>query len=204
MSTQPMASPLSWPVRQPRTKSYARKRNPMWKGSTVSTASVQIEDEVRRLGGHDLVLSTNLALRIDGFPRSGQPEPADPGVAVYFQRKGQKLVFACDRYSTVRENLRAIGMHLEAIRGQERWGVGSLDQAFAGYAALPEQASGLPWWTTLGLSERPVTEHQLQAAYRKEAMRTHPDAGGSSEAFQRVRRAYEQGLAQFASAGATA
>jgi hypothetical protein len=202
MSTQPMASPLSWPARQPRTRSYNRKRNPLWKGATVSTASVQIEDEVRRLGGRDLILSTNLALRIDGFPRSGQPEPADPGVAVYFARKGQQLVFACDRYATVRENLRAIAMHLNAIRGQERWGVGSLDQAFAGYAALPENATGEAWWQTLGLSERPFTEHQLQSAYREAAKRTHPDAGGSSEAFQRVRNALEQGLAALQGAGA--
>lgn len=199
-----MASPLSWPVRQQRTKSYDRKRNPLWKGSTVSTASVQIEDEVRRLGGRDLILSTNLALRIDGFPRSGQPEPIDPGVAVYFTRKGQQLVFACDRYSTVRENLRAIGMHLNAIRGQERWGVGTLDQAFAGYAALPENATGEAWWQTLGLDGAPETFEALQDAYRGAAKRTHPDVGGSAEAFQRARQAFEQGLKWFSAGRATA
>ena len=202
MTTQPMASPLTWPTRQPRTKSYARKRNPLWKGSTVSTASVQIDDVVRRLGGRDLILSTNLALRIDGFPRSGQPEPADPGVAVYFQRKGQQLVFACDRYSTVRENLRAVGMHLNAIRGQERWGVGTLDQAFAGYAALPEHASGEPWWQTLGLAAIPESLADLQSGYRAAAKRAHPDTGGSAEEFQRVRSAFAQGQAALQAAGA--
>lgn len=191
--THPLASPLSWPIRQPRTPRMQRKRNYQWKASTVSSASVQIEDEVRRLGGHDLVLSTNLALRIDGFPRSGQPEPADGGAAVYFTRKGAKVVFACDRYQHVAENLRAIAMHLEALRGMERWGVGTLDQAFAGYAALPENASAESWWSVLGLDGAPSTVEAIDVAYRAAAKRAHPDAGGSPEAFVRVQRAAEEG-----------
>jgi hypothetical protein len=190
-----LASPLHWPTTTPRTPAGRRRRNPLWKGATVSTASVQIEDEVRRLDGSDLVLSTNLALRIDGFPRSGQPEPSDPGVAVYFKRKGKPLVFACDRYATVRENLRAVGMHLAAMRGIERWGCGTLDQAFAGYMALPEHAGGEPWWRTLGLDCEPIDVEHLTAAYRDAAKRAHPDVGGSADAFKRVREAFEQGLA---------
>lgn len=196
-----MASPLSWPVRQPRTERYARKRNALWNGATVSTASAQIDDEVRRMGGRDLIVSTNLALRIDGFPRSGQPEPNDPGVAVYFTRKGQQLVFACDRYQTVRENLRAVGMHLAAIRGQERWGVGSLDQAFAGYAALPDPDAPRHWSEVLGIKPEVLeqlrakaheTRHTfLEGIYRHRARSAHPDGGGSHEAFVELRRAYE-------------
>lgn len=193
MTTQPMASPLHWPNRQARTPRGQRKRNPMWKTATVSTASVQVEDEVARLGGHDLILSTNLALRIDGFPRSGQPEPEDPGVAVYFTRKGKQVVFACDRYSSVRENLRAIGMHLNALRGMERWGIGTLDQAFAGYMALPETAGVDPWWKVLGCEDPPATAVQLDQAYRAAARQAHPDSGGSHDAFVRVQRAYREG-----------
>jgi hypothetical protein len=204
VSTQPLASPLTWPARQPRTPSGQRRRNYMWKRATVTTASVQIEEDVRKLGGHDLVLSTNLALRIDGFPRSGQAEPEDSGAAVYFRRKGQPLVFACDRYVTVRENLRAIGMHLEAIRGQERWGVGTLDQAFAGYAALPAPGSDRSWWDALGLDritasqlhQRPENERReiLVARFRARAKEVHPDSGGTQEAFVELQRAYEEAL----------
>lgn len=191
--TTPNASPLSWPMRQKRTPTNQRRKNPMWRGATVSTASVQIEDEIAKLGGHDLILSTNLALRADGFPRSGQPEPADPGAAVYFTRKGKQIVLACDRYPTVRENLRAIGMHLNALRGMERWGVGSLDQAFAGYAALPESAGEESWWSALGCEAAPASLDELQVVYRDAAKRAHPDAGGSAEAFVRVQRAFERG-----------
>lgn len=197
------ALPLSWPTNQPRTPFGRRKKNPMWKGATVSTACHQIEESVRMLGGTDLVLSTNLALRIDGFPRSGQPEPSDPGVAVYFHRKGKPLVFACDSYGSVRENLRAIGMHLEAMRGMERWGCGTLDQAFAGYAALPAPGARPPWWEVLGLQrdvalsirkveDMSTREVLLREAYRKQAKNAHPDAGGSTEAFQSLTKAFEE------------
>lgn len=191
----PNASPLSWPIRQERTPRARRRINRLWRGATVSTASLQVEDEVRRLGGDELVISTNLALRVDGFPRSGQPEPVDPGVAVYFRRKAQQIVLACDRYSEVAENLRAIAMHLEALRGMERWGVGSLDQAFAGYAALPESSSAECWWSVLGCQQAPKSTDELRAVYLAAAKRSHPDAGGSNDAFLRVQRAFEQGQA---------
>ena len=102
-------------------------------------------------------------------------------------------MFACDRYVHVRWNLRAIAMHLEALRGMERWGVGTLDQAFAGYAALPEHATEEVWWSVLGLDGPPDTVEGLKVAYRAAARRAHPDAGGSHEAFVRVQRAFELG-----------
>lgn len=194
MAAQANASPLHWPARQPRTLPMQRRFNVSMKATTVSTASRQIEEEVRRLGGTDLVLSTNLQLRADGFPRSGQVDPVDPGAAVYFTRKGKDLVFACDRYNSVRQNLRAISLHLEALRGMERWGVGSLDQAFAGYAALPETAGADPWWKVLGLEEAPRTGDEVVRAYRNAARRAHPDTGGSDASFVAVLKAYEEGL----------
>lgn len=194
MTSQPLAFPLSWPQGRPRTPAGKRRRNCLWKGSTVSTASQQIEVEVERMGGVDLVLSSNLALRIDGFPRSGQPEPTDVGVAVYFRRKGAPIVIACDSWATVRENLRAVGMHLAAIRGMERWGCGSLDQAFAGYAALPETASSPNWWSVLGCTQPPATRDELTTAYRQAARVAHPDAGGNAAAFDAVAKAYQCGL----------
>lgn len=187
------AYPLHWPMRQVRTPAYRRGRGAFGRSLDESRRDLQLE--VERLGGRDLVVSTNLQLRVDGFPRSGQRTPEDSGVAVYFTRKGAPLVFACDRYNLVEHNLRAIVRHLDALRSMERWGVGSLDQAFAGYAALPEEATGEPWWKTLGLAAPPATEGDIRAAYRDAARSAHPDAGGSQQAFVRVQRALEQGLA---------
>ncbi|KLL12921.1 MULTISPECIES: J domain-containing protein [Protofrankia] len=36
-----------------------------------------------------------------------------------------------------------------------------------------------------------ASQEQIVAAYRRAARRTHPDAGGSEQAFERVSRAYE-------------
>lgn len=187
------AYPLHWPIRQPRTP-RAKRRKALFL-STLASSLIDIRQEVRRLGGRDLVVSSNLTLRIDGFPRSGQSMPEDGGVAVYFERQGKSLAFACDRFDRVEHNLRAIVKHLEALRGMERWGVGTLDQAFAGYQALPEDAGdGAPWWRVLGLEAHPKEWQELVDAYRAAAKKGHPDAGGSAEAFTRIQRAYEEGV----------
>lgn len=192
------AYPLTWPATQARTKWYRRKCWPASRDLSVARALDGILNEIRLLGASNVVVSSNFKLRIDGLPRSGQPNPEDPGVAVYFDRKGKPLVFACDQYGKPQENMRAIAKHLEALRGMDRWGVGSLDQAFTGYQALPD--SSTTWWSELGLSERPSSMDALKSAYRFAAKVAHPDAGGTSEQMDRVAKAFQQGCAEFGGA----
>jgi hypothetical protein len=131
--------------------------------------------------------------RKDGQPYSNQAQPKDPGVAVYFELKGKAVSLACDKWDRVEDNAWAIAKHVEALRGQERWGVGSVDQAFRGYMALPGvgETSGLSWWTTLGV---PInsTFDQVKEAYRTLAKKHHPDRNGDSELFRRVTEAWSQ------------
>ena len=52
-----------------------------------------------RVAKDDIIISTNVRTRLDGTPRSDQPEPGDPGVAVYREmRAGKTKVMAIDRY----------------------------------------------------------------------------------------------------------
>lgn len=196
------AYPLHWPTGQARTAAYRRRENPHFsRNLSVMGALRDVQEEVRRLNGRDLVVSSNIKLRIDGLPRSDQRIPDDPGVAVYFERKAVRLAFACDKYDRPEHNLRAIAMHLEALRGMERWGVGSLDQAFAGYQALPDPDAPRSWWDVLGMSLADVQAvRNLGAAmagelllreYRNRAKTVHPDAGGTQEAFVELQQAYE-------------
>jgi len=81
-------------------------------------------------------------------------------------------------------------------------------QAEAWSALRTRRASGRPhtgpwhpapappsWRTTLDLPPTgPVSHEQLVAAWRHRAKVAHPDKGGSAEAFDRARRAYEAGL----------
>jgi hypothetical protein len=74
------------------------------------------------MGGTGVILSTNIPLRNDGLPYANSREPNDPGVAVYFRYQKRDLCFACDAYTSVRENAYAIAKTVEALRGIERWG----------------------------------------------------------------------------------
>jgi DnaJ-domain-containing protein 1 len=125
-------------------------------------------------------------VRLDGLPRSGHREPDDPGAAVYFSLHGKPRCLACDRWNTVAENLAAIAAHVSAIRAVDRYGVGTLDQAFAGYAQLP--ASTEEWWTILGVAPD-ASRTEIDEAFRALAKKVHPDAGGSNEAMARLNEA---------------
>lgn len=184
------AYPLSWPATWKRTAAYQRK-NAQFADRSLAKARDFVLDQIRLLKGRDVIVSTNVQLRNDGLPRSGQKAPADPGVAVYFVLNGQPKVLACDKWYTVEDNLWAVGKHIEAIRGQQRWGVGTVDQAFMGYDALP--APKTAWWEVLGV-ERDANLEEIQSAYRQRAKETHPDAGGNREDFERIQTAWEAAL----------
>jgi hypothetical protein len=159
-------------------------------------------DEVRRalsnelylLGASKIVLSTNVELRLDGLPYSNRRAPADCGAAVYFTFKGKQVALACDKWDRVECNVWAICKHIEALRGQQRWGVGSIEQAFRGYMAIPERTSGSSWWNVLGVTIN-ATPEQIQEAYRAKAKACHPDLGGSDSAMAAVNLAYEEAQA---------
>jgi hypothetical protein len=187
------AFPLTWPDGWPRTRPDLRERGTF--KITFDRARQELRYTLKLLGARDAVLSSDVALRLDGEPRAGMPEPKDPGVAVYFVRQGQKVAMACDRYRTVRDNMRGLGLALEAIRTLERHGTKELlDRAFRGYAALP--AAGRPWYVVLGVKPD-CTRDELEAAWKRCALETHPDRGGTAEAFDEVAKAYAIGAERF-------
>ena len=107
--------------------------------------------------GHGLSIAKKQRLdaphkRQDAIPYSNQKRVANEGVSVWFDLDGEERVLAGDRWDRIEHNMRAIHKHIDAIRAQARWGVGSLAQAFAGFAALPEQASGRSYRDILGIS----------------------------------------------------
>lgn len=187
--SEPTNYPLSWPVGWPRVLGYSRKGGPF--RVSLSGALDRLEAELRRLGASHLVISTNLRPRLDGRPYADQAlRVTDPGVAIYFRLKEQPRVLACDRYLKIEQNIAAIAAHVEALRGIERWGVGSLEQAFAGYAALP--APGADWRTVFGYEH----DHfpalaSVKARYRERAREIHPDRGGDHDQLVRLNQAME-------------
>jgi DnaJ-domain-containing protein 1 len=154
--------------------------------TTLGKAIKAVQTEVARLGGRDLVISSNLPLRRDGMPYANASQPADKGVAVYFNYKKAPMCFACDRWNRIEDNMWAIAKTIDALRGIERWGSGEMvQQAFTGFAALP--APEQPW-QVLGVAHD-ATKFQIDEAYRRLASEHHPDRGGDQDTMARINRA---------------
>ncbi|WP_447724560.1 J domain-containing protein [Sphingomonas koreensis] len=181
------AYPLQWPAGWPRARS--RKVAPF--KVPPQQARREMLEELSRLGARDVIVSTDQPLNRDGSTSLVRRYIADPGVAVYFKRKGRDVVLACDQYGEIHDNMRAIGKTAEAMRGIERWGASDmLDRAFTGFEALPAPEQ---WWQVLGLGEH-ATLDQIKAAYRSLAAKAHPDQGGSDAAMARLNAARDAAL----------
>jgi hypothetical protein len=155
---------------------------------TIAQGTKRVQDELRRFGVSEssVVISSNLQLRLDGLPRSGQPNPQDPGVAVYWQDGKQERCMAIDRYDRVADNLAAIAATLEAMRAIERHGGAAiLDRAFTGFAALPAPEQH---FQVLGVSSS-ATRDDVERAYKRLASQHHPDKGGDPQAMARINAA---------------
>lgn len=191
--------PLEWPGGWKRTTRYQRHDAPFGTKKTsngrltVQLATQRLEAEVERLGARNPVLSTNVSLRLDGRPRSDE-NPADPGAAIYFSFKGKATVLAADRFTHVADNIAAIAGHIEALRRVERYGVGTIEQALAGYKALPADTAA-NWRAVFGFAaDSTPTLDQVDTAYKAAARTKHPDIGGTDIEMAHVNRARDYAL----------
>ncbi|WP_197091036.1 J domain-containing protein [Herbaspirillum chlorophenolicum] len=157
--------------------------------------------ELDRMGytRDDVVISTNVPVRLDGLPRSDRGEPFDSGAAVYWRtRKGENKVMAIDVYDRVADNLAAVAATLDAMRAIERHGGAVvLDRAFSGFTALPApgQTVKRDWQDVLGLRSVALpTREQVKAAYRALASMHHPDKGGSEAMMAELNVAQDEAL----------
>lgn len=208
------AYPLTWPPAWKRTAYGARRPAPFHKirsqhnpslnytmkskeRLSVGDASAMLQRELRLLFATRVTISSNLRLRADGQPYADQKKMLeDPGVAVYFTLKGAPRVLACDKWNSVADNLAAIAHHIEALRAVDRYGVGFLEQAFAGYTALPP-AVGHDWRQTLGFkADELVSPTVVNNRFKQLAAKAHPDAGGDPHEMARLNAARDVALAE--------
>ena len=139
------AFPLSWPAGVPRIRRSVRSQ---FGAHSVAEGVKEIRRQLTLLGARLPVISSNIPLKSDGNPYSDPGRMADAGAAVYFQLHGKPYCLPCDRWDRVEHNFWAIAKHLEAMRGMQRWGVGSVEQQFAGFKALAA-TSHEAWWDVL-------------------------------------------------------
>jgi hypothetical protein len=203
--------PLSWPDNVARTPPHQRERA-RFENWSIASATDFVLQEINRLNGNwhgyedgSVIISSNLRYKRDGMPYSDQGEPADPGIAVYFnlqfERGGKTherpIVLSCDKWTRVAWNLYAVGKDIEAQRGRHRWGCTNVEQAFRGYMAIPERTGGQSWWEVLGVLSS-ASEFEVREAFRAKALTEHPDKGGTQERWLRLQEALEQALSRVA------
>lgn len=194
------AYPLAWPEGWPRTpfhelrdgrshfgrKDHRETRFTSKRPLTFAEARDNLLEAVDRIGGRDLVLSTNFPLNSLGLPRGDRRRPADEGVAIYFTRKGQPMVMARDAFTRAEENMRSLAMALEAMAQLERHGGSGLaGRAFRGFVALPQPKRP---HEVLGCSAD-ASESEIRAAWKRRISQAHPDQGGSDQAAGEVNAA---------------
>jgi hypothetical protein len=208
------AFPLVWPEGMPRTRWPGR---PKYASRTYGECLDMIRRELKLMRASSVVISTNLPLRNDGEPMaSAAVRGGDHGAAVYWTRRQSRAgrdvdvphVMPCDKWNRLDYNLYAIALSLEAMRGLARWGAVSLEQAFAGFAALPagdgtEVGVGTPaprpWREVLGVPGEGWVVGAPAAAvlaftkqqYRELLQRHHPDRGGDPAAAAEINAAWD-------------
>jgi len=184
------AYPLAWP------RGWKREKFPQISQfkKTFYQVFKDLEYELDRAGASKIIVSSNNRVGVSGRMRMDR-EPIDTGVAVYFTRNNQSMVFACDRFNKVKDNVQAIAMTLEALRGIERWGASDMmERTFTGFKALASENPGESWWKVLQI-DADASEEQIQTAYRRMAKLAHQDAGGSDVAMTALNVARDQALA---------
>lgn len=179
--------PLQWPTgwKREQIRDASRFRNTKNVGTqllTLATGLRRLTDELERLHAGDVVISTDVPIRRDGMPYASATLPKDPGCAVYFTLKRKPMALACDRYNRLPDNMAALAAHIAALRAIERHGVGSVEQAFAGYAALPSRVEHATDWRAVLRLDAASTLATAEASYRRLARENHADAGGTHEA----------------------
>lgn len=204
------AYPLQWPEGWKRTESHRREHArfsrrstqpgrsyPTQRELTINEAVTRLRDELGRMGisDDDLVINTNLKLRLDGLPKSDQRQPDDPGAVAYWRdRDGNSRSMAIDRYHRVADNLAAIAATIEAMRAIERHGGAEiLNRAFTGFVALEHEAR--QHWSDVFGVPRNACREEIETAYKRLRSQHHPDKGGSPDQFQRIQKAYAEATA---------
>jgi hypothetical protein len=175
---------------------------------TIEDAVASLMNELKLLGAvrGSVVLSSNVPPRNAlGTPRNDGFNVSDPGVAVWWvDRKHGERVIACDKWNSVRENVRALGLAVAGLRAIDRAGASQiLDRAFTAFGALPPSSEAKPtrqWWEVFGFPQdatKWLTLAVLEARYRELASKAHPDRGGSDAEMVELNNARAQARAHF-------
>jgi hypothetical protein len=179
-----------------------RRKNATFRATYIQTLDL-LEDELQKLKAKEILIQayfTRDQLRNDSWPKTNA-SPRDVGVILSFDSPKGPLSFPCDNFTAFDDNLRAIGLALQALRAVDRYGVTKGNEQYKGWAQIappsdiPKPGDAAVLFEQLsGIAAADIfhSPDQFQAAYRLAVKKAHPDApGGSNEAFLKLSRAKE-------------
>lgn len=187
---------LEWPANFERTDPRKRTECPNGFQVTRSVAFENILDELQTWSG---VKDVQLDFGAEQQKRNPNKPYAnssfdDPGVVVYFEKDGQDMAAACDRWDNPRDNAQDLYYYLNETRMQEQRGTVTGQSEYE-KLRLPsgddEIAADPPAHKVLGV-DADATKQEVKEAYRERVKQTHKDQGGDTESFKKVQRAKEK------------
>lgn len=181
--------PLSWPSGKPWTE---RRTTSPYRVKVLDKIKSELLRELKLLKAKNVIVSTNIEIRLDGIPYTKRRPPSNPGVTVHFDLAGDPRVFALDRWDKVEHNMHGIALHIASLRAITRTGVASLEQIFAGHKALPEVAgeTNFQIWHDVLQVPADCGFEAARTAFRGLVKIHHPDQGGETVQYQRVLKAW--------------
>jgi hypothetical protein len=176
----------AWPHKP--TPTYQQKPWPNGRKITITSALDAVDDELRRMGcARRAYIEADIDekhIRLDGELRSSATTRS-PGCIIYASHRTLgELRWACDRFSKLQFNIRAIAATIEALRSVDRYGCVRDQQQFTGFKALPGEAGTtmerdaafeiLRKYSLLFLPAD-STEETIGKAFLSARARVHPD-----------------------------
>lgn len=127
-----------WPDDRDRTPAGERKPYPHSFDVTRHKAFESILEELRKMDARNVQVKSDVhhQQRNSNLPYA-DANYEDPGVVVYYEIDGGQYAMAMDRWSTPRDNARAIALTLKAKRALTRYGVETIESEFQTQALPP-------------------------------------------------------------------
>lgn len=199
MTTYQFRSIEAWPGERTRVRQRSR-----FKASYGRTLQL-LERELDHLGARNTVIEADAdasQIRLDGQLRASA-RLRGPGVILSFDSKFGPLRYPCDTFDDWQDNLRAIALALEHLRAVDRYGVTRRGEQYTGWSKLPPGGSITVAMTTeqaarfladsvdslYSAAEILQSSNVYALLYRTAAKKLHPDAGGTTAAFQKLQEA---------------
>ncbi|WP_373189951.1 J domain-containing protein [Halolamina sp.] len=187
-------SSLDWPAGWERTPAEDRERTTKF-GASLAASSGAIETEMSRMDVDDFRAST--ASGGSYTKRSGLPKhnanPDDPGFVLRWTDNGEQFAVACDHYADLRDNVRSVYLWINETRLRSQRPVRTGDAEFAA-ARLPSGEEEDAVVATAAPHEvlevaPDATDPVVEAAFKQKIKSAHPDQGGTTAEFGRVKDA---------------